>query len=108
MEKKLSKTEEIDFHYLLGLMPPLHNCKEFALLPELFCILGHENLIKLAKYAGGEVVQIPTISQLDNSISALQLFYDINIKGTKTEFDIPESLKPLYHKIVEVYNVRND
>ena len=46
MNSKLPLTEEIDFHYLLGLMPPLHNVPEFAWLPELFSIIGHEKLVK--------------------------------------------------------------
>ena len=106
MNSKLPLTEEIDFHYLLGLMPPLHDVPEFAWLPELFSIIGHEKLILLAKYAGGETIKIPTITQLSDSVDALQWFYDICITGKKDSSEIPENLVSLYKKIVEVYNVR--
>lgn len=103
---QLPITEEIDFHYLLGLMPPLHNIPEFAWLPELFSIIGHEKLVLLAKYAGGETITIPTIEQLLRSIDALQWFYDIHISKKKQLSEIPADLLDLYSKISEVYNAR--
>lgn len=103
----LPKTEELDFVYLLELMPPLHDVPEFAWLPELFSIVGHESLITLCKYAGGETIKIPTIDQLSNSIEALQWFYDIHIKQVKDINELPATYKKLYEKIVEVYDARN-
>lgn len=105
--KDLPITEELDFHYLLGLMPPLHNVPEFSWLPELFSIIGHEKLILLCKYAGGENITIPTLDQLNTSIDALQLFYDIHIKQNKTDIDVPSHLKDIYNKICEIYDARN-
>lgn len=107
MQNKLPITEELDFAYLLELMPPLHNVPEFAWLPELFSIIGHEKLILLCNYAGGETIKIPTLDELTRSIDALQWFYDINIKHIKSISDVPKQLLPLYSTIVEVYNVRN-
>lgn len=101
---KLPITEELDFAYLLELMPPLHHVPEYALLPELFSILGHKNLLMLCKYAGGETVRIPTLDELNHSIDALQWFYDINIKHNKSIEDVPESLKGTVLKILEIYN----
>lgn len=105
---KLTETEELDFHYLLGLMPPLHDVPEFAWLPELFSIVGHEKLILLSKYAGGEVIRIPTLIELLNSVDALQWFYDIHIARKREVSEVPEHLQELYLKIREVYNVRDD
>lgn len=107
MSKKLPIIEELDFAYLLELMLPLHNVPEFAWLPELFSIVGHEILLKLCKYAGGESITIPTLDQLQRSIDALQWFYDIKIKNTKMLIEVPPSLLPLVKKIVEVYDVRD-
>lgn len=104
---KLPITEELDFHYLLGLMPPLHDVPEFGWLPELFSIVGHESLIKLCKYAGGETIRIPTLDELSKSIDALQCFYDIYIKKSKSESEIPNGLSELVNKIKVVYNDRN-
>lgn len=108
MSKDPTETEELDFHYLLGLMPPLHDAPEYAWLPELFSIIGHEKLILLCKYAGGEVVKIPTLQELLDSIDALQLFYDINIARRKPVQDVPDNLIRLYTKICEVYDVRSN
>ena len=107
MADKLPVAEELDFAYLLELMPPLHSQPEFAWLPELFCIIGHEKLIDLCKYAGGEYIRIPTLQQLADSIDALQLFYDIRISKKKSISDIPENLVSLFSIIDEVYSVRD-
>ena len=104
---KLPLTEELDFAYLLALMPPLHAVEEFAWLPELFSIVGHEKLIQLCKYCGGEQIQIPTLAQLTDSIEALQWFYDVYITKKKPVTDIPIHLCMLTNKICDVYEGRN-
>lgn len=104
---KLPVTEDLDFHYLLGLMPPLHNEPEFAWLPELFSTIGYESLITLCKYAGGETIKIPTLEQLSESIDALQWFYDVKIKQSKSLSEVPQNICNLFMKICEVYDARN-
>jgi len=104
---ELPITEELDFSYLLELMPPLHDVPEYAWLPELFSIIGHEKLITLCKYAGGETIRIPTIDDLLRSIESLQWFYDINILHRKDISELPYKYKSLYGKISEVYDARN-
>lgn len=99
-------TEELDFHYLLGLMPPLTGIEEFAWLPELFTIIGVKPLIELCKYAGGESITIPTIEELSSSLEALQWFYDVYIKKCKLPAGIPYRLLGLVSKIQEVYDAR--
>lgn len=103
---KLPVTEELDFAYLLELMPPLHHIPEFAWLPELFSIIGYEKLILLCKYAGGESITLPTVEQLADSIDVLQLIYDIYIKRNKSILDVPPSLKELFDRASEVYNAQ--
>ena len=105
---KLPITEELDFHYLLGLMPPLHDVPEFSWLPELFSIVGHDSLIKLCKYAGGETIRIPTLDELSESIDAIQQFYDVYIKKSKSESEIPNELSELVDKIKVIYDDRNN
>ena len=107
MRNKLPITEELDFAYLLELMLPLHNVPEFAWLPELFSIVGHDSLINLCKYAGGETITIPTTEQLSNSINALQWFYDIEFNHTHTYGEVPKDLCELVQKIHEVYYARD-
>jgi hypothetical protein len=102
-DKELPITEELDFQYLLQLLPPLENEEAFACLPELFSIIGIEKLITLCKYAGGETIKIPTLKQLLKDIEALQWFYDVYINKTKQEFEIPTQLKSLVDIIVNTY-----
>ena len=103
MSKELSITEELDFQYLLQLLPPLENEPEFALLPELFSILGAKKLITLCKYAGGETVKIPTIEQLSKDIDALQWYYDVYVSHKKSVDEIPIEFIDLVLKIKSVY-----
>lgn len=100
-------TEEIDFHYLLTLMPPLHDVPEFAWLPELFSIIGHEKLIQLCKYCGGEQIKLPDVETLSNSIDALQYFYDVYLIHRKSVSDIPDDIMNLVQKIRVVFNAHN-
>jgi hypothetical protein len=103
MSKELSITEELDFQYLLQLLPPLEDTPEFANLPELFSIIGAKNLITLCKYAGGETITIPTLEQLSQDIDALQNYYDVYISHKKSVGEIPAELIPLVMKIKSVY-----
>lgn len=108
MSESLKVKEELDFHYLLELMLPLHEEPQFAWLPELFSIIGYEKLLLLCKYAGGEKIKIPTISQLAEDIEVLQWFYDVEIAKKKSIADVPVSLHKLYSKVSEVYRVRDN
>ena len=108
MSNKLPITEELDFAYLLELMPPLHDVPEFSWLPELFSIIGHERLILLCKYAGGETIRIPKLDELVDSIDTLQWFYDVEIRKIKSISEVPVNIHKLYSKILEVYRARRD
>lgn len=103
MSKELPITEELDFQYLLQLLPPLEDTPEFANLPELFSIIGARNLITLCKYAGGETITIPTLEQLSKDIDALQCYYDVYISHKKSVGEIPTELVALVMKIKSVY-----
>lgn len=103
MSKELPITEELDFQYLLQLLPPLEDTPEFANLPELFSIIGAKSLITLCKYAGGETITIPTLEQLSQDIDALQNYYDVYISHKKSVEEIPAELIPLVMKIKAVY-----
>ena len=106
-DSKLSITESSDFYLLLELMVPLYNIEEYAWLPELFSIIGYEKLIQLAKYAGGETIQIPTIEKLTTSLEALDWYYKVYIKKCKYRKSIPIEYAELVDKIKEVLDARN-
>ena len=102
-DKELSISEELDFQYLLQLLPPLEDTPEFAWLPELFSIIGAKNLITLSKYAGGETIKIPTTEQLYRAIDALQWYYDVYVSHKKELGEIPADICALVIKIRNVY-----
>lgn len=99
LDDKLSTTEELDFHYLLTLMPSLYDISSFSWLPELFSIIGHDKLIKLCKYAGGETISIPTLEELSDAVESIQFYYDVYIKNTKSIDDIPVKYKDMVLRI---------
>ena len=103
---RLSLTESSNFQYLLELMMPLHGEEEYACLPELFSILGHDKLLLLCKYAGGTIIKIPTIQELLDSMEALEWFYKVYIEKSKYRKSIPENLRDRVDKIKEVYGAQ--
>ena len=107
-EQKLDITQSSDFHYLLELMLPLYNVEEFAWLPELFSIVGHEKLLLLAKYAGGETIKIPTVEQINEALEALDWFYRVYIIKKKRRKSIPKEYLELVDKIKEVFDASNN
>lgn len=103
-KNKLPLTEDLDFAYLLQLLPPLQDVPEFSWLAELFSIIGHESLLDLCKYAGGEVIKIPTLDELLNAVESLQYFYDIEIRKSLTLDDVPINYRTIVQHIIETYN----
>lgn len=104
LDEKLSSTEELDFHYLLTLMPALQDIPAFSWLPELFCIIGHEKLINLCKYAGGETIQIPTLEELSDAVESMQWYYDVYMKKTKPAEKVPAKYSDMVARIAGVLN----
>ena len=104
MSNELPISEEIDFQYLLQLLPPLEDTPEFANLPELFSIIGVKPFIKLCKYAGGETIRIPTLEQLCKDIEALQWYYDVYISKKKSSSEIPADIHDLVNIIKQTYS----
>lgn len=103
MKNKLPLTEDLDFHYLLGLLPALTDEPEYAWLPELFSTIGYQSLLDLCEYAGGETIRIPTIEELSIAIAGLDYFYNINIKHSISESEIPDNILSTYLKIKSKY-----
>lgn len=103
----LPLTDEINLHYLLELMPPLYEVPEFALLPELFSTIGIDSLLALCKYAGGETVKIPTISELSAAILALDVFYTRDILKQTYDDSVSPNVLSLYERIKSVYDSQN-
>ena len=103
MTTNLNLKETSDFACLLELMMPLTDDPQYACLPELFSILGHEKLLLLAKYAGGSVIKIPTVEELSDLIEALQWFYNIHISKPKKLTHSPFKCRPIIHRLEEVY-----
>ena len=106
--KKLDLTESSDFHLLLELMLPLHGVEEYAWLPELFSIIGHEKLLLLMQYAGGATIKIPTLDELTTSLDALEWYYKVYVAKNKYRKSIPLDRIELVEKIKEVFDAANN
>lgn len=106
-EKELNLTEASDFHCLLELMLPLFEISEYAWLPELFSIIGHERLLTLIKFAGGCSIRIPTFDELTRAIEALDWYYKVYITKKKYRKSIPVELVDLVDKIKGVIDAAN-
>ena len=104
-DEELTIKDELDFQYLLQLLPPLENEPEFSWLPELFSIIGARSLITLCKYCGGETIKIPTLDQLSQAIDALQWYYDVFVSKKEPIGNIPANLCALVMKIRDVYKL---
>lgn len=103
----LSLTDEINLHYLLELMPPLYDVPEFTILPELFSTIGIDSLLDLCRYAGGETIRIPTITELSTAILALDVFYTRDILKQEYGADVSVGVLKLYERIKAVYDSQN-
>lgn len=107
-DNKLDITQTSDFYCLLELMVPLYHIDEYAALPELFSIIGHEKLITLMNYAGGETIKIPTINELNHAIEALDWYYNVYVTERKQPLSIPEDCRELVDKIKEALHASNN
>ena len=101
MKSDLNLRDSSDFACLLELMAPLTDEPSYSCLPELFSILGHEKLLLLAKYAGGTEIRIPTVEELNDSIEALQWYYDIHIAKKRKLTHAPFKCRPTILKLEE-------
>ena len=106
-KEKLSLTESSDFYLLLELMVLLYKEERFAWLPELFSIIGHEKLLTLAKYAGGETIKIPTVDEITQALEALDWYYKVYLKRCNYRKSIPVEYRYLVDKIKEVFDAAN-
>jgi hypothetical protein len=105
---ELDITQTSDFYCLLELMVPLYQIDEYAALPELFSIIGHEKLIRLMNYAGGETIRIPTIDELNHAIEALDWYYNVYVTERAQQQSIPEDCRELVNKIKEALHASNN
>ena len=106
-ETKLDLTQSSDFQYLLELMLPLSNDPAYAWLPELFSVIGHEKLILLCKFCGGETIRIPKLEELMEALDALDWYYKVHIAHCKYRKSIPERLVPKVEHIKEIIDARD-
>lgn len=107
-KSNLNITESSDFPLLLELMPLIKDNADYALLPELFTIIGHEKLIKLCKYAGGETLKIPTLSEVSDAIECLEWYYKVYIEKSKTHQSVPLRYRLKVSEIKRTIDARNN
>ena len=104
----LSFVDSSNFQYLLELFMPLYQMPEYAWLPELFSIIGHERLIKLCKYCGGETIKVPTLSELLFSIEGLEWYFKSSVSNECTSAEIPPKYADIVSKISAIIEERGN
>ena len=52
----------------------------------------NEKLILLCKFAGGEILKIPTMKELTTAIEAMQYFVDVDVKQIKSDISNPDAI----------------
>ena len=53
----------------------LTDIPEYTTLSELSYILDKDNMLKFCQYFGGSVIRVPTISELESTMSLLLLYH---------------------------------
>ena len=106
------KTPDL-YSILLFSLYKLTDNPECSSLSELAYVLDKENLLNLCEFFGGQTIQIPTITELENWLKALHLFYEVKVEK-HTISDVMQSLssskdetlqiKRYYRMLVEVVN----
>lgn len=102
---ELSRKEELDFCYLLTLLPALKEIECYQWLPELLSTIGHRSFIDLCKYAGGETITIPTLQELQEAITALEWYYKCFIDKT---VDVKEVPQDSIEKVMKIWNIERN
>lgn len=89
----------------------LTDIPEYTTLSELSYILDKDNMLKFCQYFGGSVIRVPTISELESTMSLLLLYQYVNIEGLsfddaakKLNYDNRKSrkLRNAYNKVCKV------
>ena len=90
IKEKLNKLKEPDLYSLmLFVLYKLHNIPEYSTLSNLSFLLEKDHLLKMCDLFGGTTIYITTITELEEIIYALSLFYQVNVN------------KKQYNKVIE-------
>ena len=103
----LLKLKEVDvWSLLLFVLYKMTSIQEMSTLGEMAYILPKDSLLKLCEYYGGETIRVPTLSELENMLSAIMLYHNVDICG----MTIPAAIKKMgigkveYKGLTETYN----
>lgn len=81
IKNELQKLKELDiWSLMLFVLYNFQRVPEYSSLSELAYILDKKNLLKLCEYFGGQVIKIPTIDQLEETIYGMLLYQYIDIE----------------------------
>ena len=101
------KLKEVDiWSLMLFVLYKTTDIQGMSTLGELAYILPKDSLLKLCEYYGGESIVIPTLKELENMMSAIMLYYNVDVCG----MSIPAATKKMgigkveYKALLETYN----
>lgn len=105
---ELKELKNNDFYsILLFILFRLTDNPEYSSLSRLAYILDIDNLLKLCKFFGGNIIKIPTIDQLEDICNGLLLYQKVDLE--KQDFD--KSIQSFNldvkgrHKLISMYKI---
>lgn len=86
IKNELKKLNDVDiWSLMLFVLYNFQKIPEYSALSELAYILDQKSLLKLCEYFGGQVIQIPTIDQLEETIFGMLLYQYIDVEHIAEE-----------------------
>lgn len=99
--------------YALQFLFPLKNDADYAAVPELLPFVGLDGFLHLCKYFGGQSIKIPTLSELNSLLVAIELYTKIHVRNMTEETALHQTLREIgelpadayktYKRIAELY-----
>lgn len=81
IKNELKKLKEIDiWSLMLFVLYNFQKIPEYSTISELAYILDQKNLLKFCEYFGGQVIKVPTIDQVEETILAMLLYQYIDVE----------------------------
>ena len=79
---ELKRLKQIDiWSLMLFVLYNFQKIPEYSSISELCYVLDEKNLLKLCEYFGGQIIKIPTIDQLEETLYGMLMYQYIDVEG---------------------------
>lgn len=81
IKHELKKLKQIDiWSIMLFVLYKFQNISEYSTMSELAYVLDQKNFLRLCEYFGGQIIKIPTLDELEDTIYAMLLYQYIDVE----------------------------